>query len=59
MEKHAQGARTVADASIVVDEVRVTELSRMLAGMDDSRHAQRHAEELLARAGAPQIRSTR
>lgn len=59
VEKHAQGARTVADASIVVDEVRVTELSRMLAGMDDSRHAQRHAEELLARAGAPQIRSTR
>jgi DNA repair protein RecN (Recombination protein N) len=40
----------VAGATIVVDEARVGELSRMLAGVGESRHARRHAEELLADA---------
>lgn len=53
VEKHAQGERTVTAAAIVIDEARVNELSRMLAGVDDSRHAQRHAAELLDRAATP------
>ena len=32
------------------EEERIAELSRMLAGMESSRHARSHAEELLARA---------
>ena len=43
--------RTIARAGIVDGEDRVTELSRMLAGVEKSDHARRHAEELLARAG--------
>jgi hypothetical protein len=31
-------------------EDRVAELSRMLAGVEDSAHARRHAEELLSEA---------
>ena len=44
------GGRTVATASVVDGEDRVTELSRMLAGVEQSDHARRHAEELLTRA---------
>jgi DNA repair protein RecN (Recombination protein N) len=50
VEKHTEGGRTVADASLVLDGARVRELSRMLAGVGDSTHARRHAEELLADA---------
>lgn len=46
------GGRTIARAGIVDGEDRVTELSRMLAGVEKSDHARRHAEELLARAGS-------
>ncbi|HZJ25998.1 MAG TPA: DNA repair protein RecN [Acidimicrobiia bacterium] len=59
VEKHAERERTVADATIVIDEARVSELSRMLAGVDGSHHAQRHAEELLADAERPKMRSVR
>ena len=52
VEKHTEGGRTVADASLVLDAARVRELSRMLAGVGDSTHAHRHAEELLADAAA-------
>ena len=51
VRKGDQGGRTVAQATIVDGEDRVTELSRMLAGVDDSDHARGHAEELLTRAG--------
>jgi DNA repair ATPase RecN len=34
----------------VLDDARVGELSRMLAGVGESSHARSHAEELLARA---------
>ncbi len=44
--------RTVARATIVDGEDRVSELSRMLAGVEESDHARRHAAELLARSGA-------
>jgi DNA repair protein RecN (Recombination protein N) len=40
--------RTVASAELLLDDARVGELSRMLAGVGDSAHARRHAEELLA-----------
>jgi DNA repair ATPase RecN len=42
----------VAHATVVDGDVRVAELSRMLAGVGDSSHARRHAAELLATAGA-------
>jgi DNA repair protein RecN (Recombination protein N) len=47
--------RTVARAGAVDGSERVAELSRMLAGVGDSRHARRHAGELLAaaRSAAP------
>ena len=39
--------RTVASAELVLDDARVGEISRMLAGAGESAHARRHAEELL------------
>ena len=44
--------RTVATAAIVEGDARVSELSRMLAGVGDSDHARRHAAELLDTAAA-------
>ncbi|HEX5615551.1 MAG TPA: DNA repair protein RecN [Acidimicrobiia bacterium] len=49
--KHEEGGRTIASAALALDEARVSELSRMLAGVGASAHARRHAEELLERAG--------
>ncbi|MGZ6974322.1 MAG: DNA repair protein RecN [Acidimicrobiia bacterium] len=48
VRKAEQGGRTTATARAVVSEDRVAELSRMLAGVEDSAHARRHAEELLS-----------
>jgi DNA repair protein RecN (Recombination protein N) len=39
--------RTIAMAEVVNGDDRITELSRMLAGVGDSEHARRHAAELL------------
>ena len=44
--------RTVAHAAIVDGDARVSELSRMLAGIGDSSHARSHAAELLETANA-------
>ena len=52
VRKGDRDGRTVARAEVVGGEQRVTELSRMLAGVESSDHARRHAEELLGRAGA-------
>src|SRR5262249_21889498 len=56
VEKVEQGARggrrTVARAATVGGDARVRELSRMLAGVEASDHARRHAAELLASAHA-------
>jgi DNA repair protein RecN (Recombination protein N) len=52
VRKGDRDGRTVARAEIVGGEQRVTELSRMLAGVESSDHARRHAEELLARSEA-------
>jgi DNA repair protein RecN (Recombination protein N) len=53
VEQRAQGGRrTVARATGVEGDARVRELSRMLAGVEESDHARRHAAELLASAHA-------
>jgi DNA repair protein RecN (Recombination protein N) len=53
VRKAERDGRTVASAAPVGGEDRVSELSRMLAGVEDSDHARRHAEELLTRAAFP------
>ncbi|MGH8982292.1 MAG: DNA repair protein RecN [Acidimicrobiia bacterium] len=54
VEKREEGGRTVATATPVSGDARVSELSRMLAGVGESEHARSHASELLARAhGTP------
>ncbi len=50
VRKAEDRGRTVATARPVLSEDRVAELSRMLAGVEDSAHARRHAEELLSEA---------
>ena len=50
VEKQEEGGRTVATATPVNGDARVSELSRMLAGVGESEHARSHAAELLARA---------
>jgi DNA repair protein RecN (Recombination protein N) len=52
VEKREGGGRTVATVTPVGGESRVSELSRMLAGMVDSAHARSHAAELLQHAEA-------
>jgi DNA repair protein RecN (Recombination protein N) len=49
--KSEQRGRTVATAALLLDDARVNEISRMLAG-DASTNARRHAKELLQRTGA-------
>ncbi len=43
--------RTVAGASLLLDDARVNEISRMLAGVGGSAHARRHARELVDQSG--------
>ena len=50
VSKSEVGRRTVASAELVLDDARVGELSRMLAGVGESSHARSHAQELLTRA---------
>ncbi|MGN6162037.1 MAG: DNA repair protein RecN [Marmoricola sp.] len=50
VRKSAAGAVTTSDVTTLSDEERVVELSRMLAGQDDSDGAQAHARELLEMA---------
>jgi DNA repair protein RecN (Recombination protein N) len=50
VRKAERGGRTTSTARTVANEDRVAELSRMLAGVEDSDHARRHAEELLSEA---------
>ena len=45
--KEASKGRTVARADLLLGEARVNEISRMLAGVEQSAHARRHAKELL------------
>ena len=48
--KREEEGRTLAGAAVVDGEARVSELSRMLAGVVDSAHARSHAVELLSTA---------
>ncbi|MFI5053152.1 MAG: DNA repair protein RecN [Acidimicrobiia bacterium] len=50
VDQVGRAERTVASAAVVEGEARVSELSRMLAGIGESSHARRHAAELLAAA---------
>jgi DNA repair protein RecN (Recombination protein N) len=50
VRKAEEGGRTIARATQVDGEQRVSELSRMLAGVEGSAHARKHAAELLSRA---------
>ncbi len=54
VSKDSTGAVTTSDLAVLTDEDRIVELSRMLAGLEDSASARAHAQELLetARAGA-------
>jgi DNA repair protein RecN (Recombination protein N) len=52
VSKGEVGRRTVATAQLLLDDARVSELSRMLAGVGESAHARRHAQELLINADA-------
>ena len=42
--------RTIAGAALLLDDARVNEISRMLAGIGGSAHARRHARELVERS---------
>ena len=48
--KASDGSVTTSGLTVLDDEGRVRELSRMLAGLEDSDTARAHAEELLATA---------
>ena len=50
MAKDEVNGRTVAGASLLLDDARVNEISRMLAGVGGSAHARRHARELVERS---------
>ncbi len=50
VEKDEVDGRTVAGASLLLDDARVNEISRMLAGIGGSAHARRHARELVERS---------
>ncbi len=50
VSKSEQRGRTRASAALLLDDARVAELARMLAGELDSDHAREHARELVARA---------
>jgi DNA repair protein RecN (Recombination protein N) len=50
VEKDASGSVTTSGVTRLDDEGRLRELSRMLAGLEDTAHARGHAEELLAAA---------
>jgi len=52
VEKSGDGRVTASDVTVLDDAGRVRELSRMLAGLDDSAAARGHVEELLAVASA-------
>ena len=45
--KEETKGRTVARADLLLGDARVNEVSRMLAGVEQSAHARRHARELL------------
>jgi len=59
VQKEERGGRTHAGAALLLDDARVNELSRMLAGVGESDHARRHARELLKVAGSQRAEARR
>ncbi|MDP9432323.1 MAG: DNA repair protein RecN [Actinomycetota bacterium] len=57
VEKSDDGSITSSGVSTLDEAGRLTELSRMLAGVEESAHARRHARELLVAARADRRRS--
>ena len=57
VSKAEGGGRTIANAELVLDDARVGEISRMLAGAGEAAHARKHAEELLSDSHAARRRS--
>ena len=55
--KRSVGKRTIATAEVVSGEARISELSRMLAGVGSSEHARRHAQELINSASSARVSS--
>jgi DNA repair protein RecN (Recombination protein N) len=55
--KSSDGTVTRSGVTVLDDAARVRELSRMLAGLEDSELGQAHAEELLAAASAAKSRA--
>ena len=53
--KRSVGKRTIATAEVVSGEERISELSRMLAGVGSSEHARRHAQELINSASSTRV----
>jgi DNA repair protein RecN (Recombination protein N) len=51
--KRETRGRTLAEAELLLDDARVNEISRMLAGDEASAHARRHARELLQKSKVP------
>ncbi|WP_327257417.1 DNA repair protein RecN [Streptomyces sp. NBC_01244] len=54
VEKTNDGSVTRSGVTVLEGEARIRELSRMLAGHEDSASARAHAEELLAAARSPE-----
>lgn len=54
VEKIEVDARTTAEVTPALDDARIGELSRMLAGVGESEHARRHARELVDAAKSVQ-----
>ena len=54
--KHEASGQTVSEATVLGEDARITELSRMLSGSPDSASARDHAAELIA--GAAHLRSS-
>jgi DNA repair protein RecN (Recombination protein N) len=52
VSKAEAGGRTIARAELLLEDARAGEISRMLAGIGESAHARRHAQELLETARA-------
>jgi DNA repair protein RecN (Recombination protein N) len=52
VSKQEAKGRTTTSIELLLDDARVNEISRMLAGVGDSDHARRHAQELLTRKNA-------
>jgi DNA repair protein RecN (Recombination protein N) len=52
VSKQESKGRTTTSVELLLDDARINEISRMLAGVGESDHARKHAKELLTRRNA-------